>query len=156
MSGTFIDLDEFIAGKTGKSPRTLYVEGAGIFRKAEAEALGDLLAAGKSAGPRIIAAGGGLIDNPEALGLLEKAGTVAVVNLEVSVKTAWDRIVRAAEKDGLPPFLQGPDPEAAHRALHERRAAAYREWAPFTVSGEEKSPREIAEEIYGLVRRYGE
>jgi shikimate kinase len=154
LSGTFIDLDEFISRQTGKSPRTLYGEGAGVFRKAEAEALKTLLEAGEdqAAGPRVIAAGGGLIDNPEALGRLKKAGTV--VNLEVSVETAWDRIAGAAEKEGLPPFLKAPDPQAAHRVLHERRAAAYREWAPFTVNGEKKSPEEIAEEIFGLIRQY--
>ena len=74
--------------------------------------------------------------------------------LEVSVETAWGRILRAAEKDGLPPFLDTSDPEAAHRALHERRAAAYREWAPFTITGDGKSPEEIAGELCALLRRH--
>jgi shikimate kinase len=156
ISGAFVDLDKFITTQTGKSPRTLYQEGSGVFRKAEAEALGALLDAGESrnAGLRIIAAGGGLIDNSEALARIGKSGTALVVYLEVSVETAWGRIRRAAEKDGLPPFLDTPDPEAAHRALHERRAAAYREWAPFTIAGNGKSPEEIAGEICALLRRY--
>jgi shikimate kinase len=154
ISGAFVDLDEFITAQTGKSPRTLYREGSGIFRKAEAEALGALLAGeSRAAGPRIIAAGGGLIDNPEALARLEKAGPALTVYLEVSVETAWGRISRAAEKSGLPPFLDTPDPQAAHRVLHEKRAAAYREWAAFTVNGDGKSPEEIAGEICGILRR---
>jgi shikimate kinase len=158
VSGAFVDLDEFITIQTGKSPRTLYQEGSGVFRKAEAEALGALLDAGESrtAEPRIIAVGGGLIDNTEALTLLLKAENAFMVYLEVSVKTAWDRIVRAAEKDGLPPFLNTENPRESHRVLHEKRAAAYRKWAPFTVNGEGKSPEEIAGEIRGLLRRHRE
>jgi shikimate kinase len=154
VSGVFTDLDEYIQQQTGKSPRTLYTEGPGVFRKAEAEALEDLLnkeesRAGK---PRIIAAGGGIIDNPEALALCEKAGAASVY-LEVSAGTAWERIRRAAEKDGLPPFLNTANPRETHRALHERRAAAYQAWARFTVNGEKKSPQDIAGEIYnGLVK----
>jgi shikimate kinase len=38
----FTDLDELVEDRTGKSPRALYGEGPEIFRKAEADALGDL------------------------------------------------------------------------------------------------------------------
>ncbi|MDR1098974.1 MAG: shikimate kinase [Treponema sp.] len=158
VSGVFIDLDEYIEAQTGKSPRTLYREGPGVFRKAEAEALEHLLAppehrppenaAGGRDGktPRIIAAGGGLIDNPEALEQIKKSAA-ATVYLEVPVKTAWERIFRAAEKGGLPPFLDTGNPRETHRALHEKRAAAYRAWARFTVNGEGKSPEEIAGDL---------
>jgi shikimate kinase len=154
VSGVFTDLDEHIQRKTGESPRTLYTQGPGIFREAEAKALEDLLNTG--AGPdgspafNIIAAGGGIIDNPGALALCEKTGVVSVY-LEVSAETAWERIRRAAENEGLPPFLNTPNPRESHRLLHERRAAAYRAWARFRVSGEGKSPEEIAGEIYGAL-----
>ena len=155
VSGSFIDLDEHIGARAGKSPRTLYTEGPGIFRKAETAALEDLLdrrEAGDSSGaPAVIAAGGGIIDNPDALALCEKAGALAVY-LEVSAETAWERIRRAAEREGLPPFLQTPNPQETHRLLHERRAAACRAWARFTVPGEGKSPEEIAGEIYGVLQ----
>jgi shikimate kinase len=154
VSGVFIDLDEYIEAHTGKSPRTLYREGPAVFRKAEAEALEHLLAPpdrppGNAAGhdggtPRIIAAGGGLIDNPEALSLTEKAITAYI---EVSAETAWERIFRAARQDGLPPFLDTKNPRETHRALHERRAAAYRTWARITVQGEGKTPEEIAGDL---------
>jgi shikimate kinase len=154
-AGSFTDLDEYIHTQTGKSPRTLYTEGPGIFRKAEAEALEDLLKRGKdpedSGAFAVIAAGGGIIDNPAALAVCEKAGAIPVY-LEVSAETAWERIRRAAETGGLPPFLQTPKPEETHRALHERRAAAYRAWARFTVRGEGKPPEEIAGELYGILQ----
>jgi shikimate kinase len=120
---------------------------------AEAEALGDLLnrGEGRDGGPQIIAAGGGLIDNPPALALLEKAGALTRVYLEVPANTAWERISAGAEKNGLPPFLDTQNPRETHRALHERRAAAYRKWARFTINGEGKTPEEIAGEIVGLL-----
>ncbi|MDR0622861.1 MAG: shikimate kinase [Treponema sp.] len=153
VSGSFVDLDEHICARAGKSPRVLYTEGPGIFRKAEAAALADLLNRenGTSGAPAVIAAGGGIIDNPDALALCKKAGALAVY-LEVSAETAWERIRRAAEREGLPPFLQTPNPQETHRVLHERRAAAYRAWACFTVPGEGKSPEEIAGEIYGVLQ----
>jgi shikimate kinase len=67
-----IDLDEVIASQTGKSPRTLYQEGPELFRKAEARALASLLRSPDRA-KKIIAAGGGIIDNQEAAALLKKA-----------------------------------------------------------------------------------
>jgi shikimate kinase len=153
-SGVFVDLDEYIEEQTGKSPRTLYREGAGVFRAAEAKALAALLGAGAgggAGGPRVIAAGGGLIDNAEALSLPELAGpAVHTVYIEVSAKTAWERVLRASETEGLPPFLDAGNPRETHRALHQRRAGAYREWACFTVGGEGKTPEEIAGEIAGI------
>jgi shikimate kinase len=150
VSGVFTDLDGYIEERTGKSPRTLYQEGCGRFRKAEAEALENLLAeSGRAGEPRVIAAGGGLIDNPGALALLERAGAAALVYLEVSAETAWDRIAGAAETAGLPPFLNTANPRKTHRTLHRRRAAAYRRRAAFSLPAEGKSPEEIAAEIAG-------
>jgi shikimate kinase len=154
VSGVFIDLDEYLEKQTGKSPRTLYQEGPGVFRTAEAEALRRLLGAreGGDKRTRIIAAGGGLIDNPAALALPEK---VITAYIDVSAETAGERIFRGAKKNGLPPFLNTANPRETHRVLHERRAAAYRAWARLTVNGEGKSPEEIAGEICGLFERLG-
>jgi shikimate kinase len=153
-AGTFIDLDELVEKRTGKSPRTLFKEGPEVFRRAEAEALQSLLnseaQAGRANGKfRIVAAGGGLVDNSKAVDLLKKPGTAILVYLDVSVETAWDRIKASAEKSGeLPPFLNTADPQETHRLLHERRAAAYREIAAFTVQAEGKTPEELGREIF--------
>jgi shikimate kinase len=152
-SGVFADLDKYIEEQTGKSPRTLYREGPGVFRNAETKALETLLRDGEggAAGPRIIAAGGGLIDNAEALSLPEiAAAAVYTVYIEVSAETAWERILRASKTEGLPPFLDPGNPRETHRVLHQRRAGAYRAWARFTVRGGGKTPEEIAGEIAGI------
>ncbi|MDR1419914.1 MAG: shikimate kinase [Treponema sp.] len=147
-AGGFADLDEIIEERSGKSPRTLYREGSGVFRKAEAEALRALLERGTASGKTLVAAaGGGLIDNGEAMALLEKQGNVTVVYIEVSAETAWKRIRLSAETGGLPPFLDTGDPEKTHRLLHTGRAAAYRKFAGLVINAENKSPEDIASAI---------
>ena len=144
-SRDFIDIDDLVKSRTGKSPRALYIEGPEIFQKAEAEALGSLLKT-ESSGPIIIAAGGGLADNPGALALLGENKTALLVYLDISADTAWERIVKNSSRE-LPPFLQTENPRETHRALHERRAAAYRRLAGLIIEGEGKKPEEIAAEI---------
>jgi shikimate kinase len=158
--GRFADLDEWAEKETGESSRALYKRGPEIFRKAEAEALARVFAenTGEKTEGRllVIAAGGGLIDNREGMRLLQAANGLenaedpgsnpALVYLNVKAETAWRRI-RGAQNGELPPFLAGKNPEAAHRELHERRAAAYQALAHLVVNGETKSPEEIAREI---------
>ena len=139
----FIDLDDLIEQQTGKSPRALYVEDPLKFKKAEAGALAVLVKSDNKQKQRIIAVGGGIIDNPEALPFLENAKTVY---LSISADTAWDRIVHAQDGE-LPPFLKTGNPEETHRALHERRGAAYRQLAKIVIEAEGKTPEEVAGEI---------
>jgi shikimate kinase len=153
LSGAvFTDMDEQIERRTGKNPRALYREGPEVFRAAEVETLKELLEDPAGKGPfRVIAAGGGLIDNPAALELVKET-PLRVVYLEVSAGTAWERILReAGEKGEMPPFLDTANPRETHRALHERRAAACRKLARFVVSGEHRTPEETAEEIISLL-----
>ena len=145
LSCGFVDLDELIAQRSGKSPRALYGEGPEIFRKEEAGALAALLEA-ETAGHSsflVIASGGGLADNPDALSIMGHF-QIAAVFLDVSAQAAWERIRAEGE---LPPFLRTDNPEGTHRVLHERRAAAYRQLASLVIKAGGKSPQEIAREI---------
>ena len=145
LSCDFVDLDDLIAERSGKSPRALYGEGPDIFRKAEAGALGALLESERAghSSALVIASGGGLVDNPDALSIMGRF-PIASVFLDVSAQTAWTRIRAEGE---LPPFLRTENPEGTHRALHERRAAAYRQLASLVINADNKSPQEIAQEI---------
>jgi shikimate kinase len=161
LGAEFIDLDEVVERQTGKSPRSLFKEGPELFRQAEARALASLLPVNPpgTAGPglggariRVVAAGGGLVDHDGALELLGGQGCsgndVAIVCLEVSENTAWERIRRTAEASGeWPAFLNVENPRETNAALHKRRGAAYREIASLTVNGEDKTPKAIAGEI---------
>ena len=140
----FIDLDELISQRTGKTPRQLFSESPEIFQKAEAEAMAAI--AGSGAGRRVIAAGGGIIDNADAVLILKNSGAT-IVCLKLSADCVWERISAGGD---LPPFLKTETPRETHRALHERRAAAYLQIANIVIETEGKTPEEIAGEIIEL------
>jgi shikimate kinase len=146
LSCGFIDLDDYITEQGGKTPRALYMEGPEVFREAEVGALVALFNSGaeKLSPLTVVASGGGIIDNPKALALLEKNAAVMPVFLDVSVQTAWNRISREGE---LPPFLRTHKPQETHRLLHERRTAAYRQFAVMVIETDNKNPEKIAGEI---------
>ena len=154
--GEAFDLDELVETQTGKTPRELFKMGVESFRKAEAQALYFALKSSeeKSEGNqrlRIIAAGGGLIDNSEALALITESPVarreIITVYLDVSAETAWRRILDTAVGGELPPFLNTENPREAHLALHKRRAEAYKVLADVIILAENKSPKELAGEI---------
>ena len=154
--GEALDLDEIVERQTGKKVRELFREGSEIFREAEARALSSLIRLKvQDEKLRIIATGGGIIDNPEAMALLAGCREIVTVYLDVSPETAWVRILRSAAGSDtcttatgeLPPFLNTENPRETHLALHKRRAEAYKALASLTISAENKSPEEIAGEI---------
>ncbi|MDR1374268.1 MAG: shikimate kinase [Treponema sp.] len=146
----FIDLDVLLEEQTGSSPRELYRRGPDIFRRAETDALARALTPDFKAGvsSRVIAAGGGIIDNPPALDLL-RTSLAALVYLEIPPETAWERI---RQSGGLPPFLAAADPETAHRELHLRRGALYQKIAHITAAADRGSPDVMGREIDRLLK----
>ena len=154
------DLDELIESRTGKSVRALFLEAPHLFRKAEADALEALLEQFKPLCQSkqkqtclVIAAGGGIVDNTEALALIRTLKEASFVYLHVSAETAWQRIVNAAKASGLPPFLNTENPKETHTTLHERRAGQYKAIAHLAINAENKSPEEIADEIFNFYRK---
>ena len=82
----------------------------------------------------VIALGGGVIDNEHAVRFLTTRvcdiKDALFVYLDISAAAAWQRIAAAAKKTGeLPAFLRTDSPRETHRAIHERRRAAYRAFA---------------------------
>jgi len=142
-----VDLDEVVEEQSGQTPRELFKKGPEIFRKAEALALASLTRPGAVQGNLVVAAGGGLTDNSEAMALLSRDKEIVTVYLEVSAETAWQRILDTAAGGELPPFLNTEDPKATHLALHTRRAKACKALAKITIQAENKSPEDIAREI---------
>lgn len=156
LGGGFVDVDALIEEWEGVPARVLYRRGRALFQQAEARAVSSIMAKAKEAdGILIAAAGGGLIDNEAAMEALTGGGRVVLVYLEVSAATAWRRIAEAAQNGGgLPAFLDTENPKAAHAALHERRAAAYRERADLTIDAEGKTPRQLAGQIAGQLAEW--
>jgi shikimate kinase len=164
IGGEVVDLDELVEKQTGKTPRELFIEGQVFFKKAEVRSLASAI---QGASPEataseeavVIATGGGIIDNDEAMALIAEAKLpsetkvasadrqLITVYLEISAETAWQRIMDGSNDGGLPPLIKTNNPKETHLALHNRRAKAYKAVAGITILAENKSPEEIAKEI---------
>jgi shikimate kinase len=140
LKGRFVDTDDLIAESAGKSPRELYRESVDAFKAVEVRSLKQALGGDAV----IIATGGGVVDNGEAVVLLQGVCDARLVYLDVRAETAWERISGGG---GLPPFLNTATPRETHRALHERRAVSYRRLADETVTVDSKTIEEIARQI---------
>ncbi len=138
VAWNFVDLDELISERTGRTPAALYEEGPAVFRRAETDAVRAL-----GQDRAVVAAGGGLVDNETAL--REFHAIAFFVYLEIDVDTAWRRVKAAAERRGsFPVFLRGANPEETHRRLFERRAAAYRTVADLIIDAKLDTVEELA------------
>jgi len=148
----FFDSDELILQKTGKTPRQLYSESVDIFQKAEVDATAEFINMNKDCSKLcVFAAGGGFIDNDDAVSILTKEEVIFVC-LNISANKAWSRISGTPDLHSgnaeLPPFLRTENPQETHRVLHERRNAACLKIADVIIEINEKTPEEIASEIY--------
>ena len=158
VGGETVDLDELLERQTGKTPRELFIEGHDFFKKVEVCSLasvihGYLPQTQTKRGNLIIIAGGGIIDNDEAMALISEARVpsadrqLIAVYLEISAETEWQHILETSGDGELPPLINTNNPKETHLALHNRRAKAYKAVAGITVFAENKSPEEIAGEI---------
>jgi len=89
----------------------------------------------------VIASGGGLGDNPEALKAAEK------VDYRIYIDTPSEVLYQRVLRGGLPAYLPKEKPYETFQAILRRRHRAYREIANLTIKGNEKTPSEITDEI---------
>lgn len=141
----FVDLDEMITTRSGRTPAALIrEEGVAAFRELEAEATAAL--AGRE--ELVLAPGGGWVTRPE---LAERLGPHAVrVWLRISPETAVRRA--AAEATAVDrPLLEGPGaPVERAGALLAEREPLYRA-AELHVDAE-ADPDDIVDEIANMIR----
>ncbi len=148
----FYDTDSLIEKLAGKTARELYLEGgAELMARKETEACGE---AAKYCGETedgkfgpVISTGGAFSENPEAAGILRRAGVFVYIKADFGCLYA--RILKSAEKDGaMPAFLRGENPEASFREIYDARAKKYSSMADFSVPTDgESSPEDIAVQI---------
>lgn len=133
----FVDLDDLIARKAGKSiPRLFSEDGEAAFRALEARCLADTVKK-YAEGTAVLSLGGGTPENAASLRLIREK-TVCIY-LKASFETLMERLSGGA--DGRP-MLQGDV-----SALYERRLPIYEEAAHITLETDGHSPEEIADEI---------
>jgi shikimate kinase / 3-dehydroquinate synthase len=108
----FVDVDRTIEERAGMSiPELFATQGEPEFRRAEAAAIRELIAAPD---PAVLALGGGAVTHPETRELLQAARTVLVI---IDVDTAWER-VRGTNR----PLAQD---EGDFRRLYDERQPLY-------------------------------
>jgi shikimate kinase len=134
---TFIDTDELIETEVGKSiPEIFAARGEAAFRQYERDVVNALSARRET----VIAAGGGLVNDPSNLASLKTHALV--ICLWASAETIWARVRAQTHR----PLLQTPDPQARIRELLEQRAPAYRQ-ADVQILTEFRSPKEVAQHV---------
>ena len=133
----FFDTDKIIEEQTNMPVRSLFVEkGEQAFKDAEIESCKFLLEKEKTSNPLIIATGGGICDNPEAVKILKSIGKFVLLN--VPEKTCLERIMHNSKRSGsLPGYISRENPKSQddiERIFHnfyERRMKSYKEISDF-------------------------
>lgn len=124
LSRSFVDADEEIEERTGRTVRGIFVaDGEPAFRQLEASVMADLLAAPE---PSVVAAGGGAVVTETTRKLLQQPD-VFVVWLTATPEFLASRTTKKAHR----PLLDG-DPIAALSRLAAERGAWYEEVADIT------------------------
>ena len=137
LGAHFVDLDEVIVARAGRSIPEIFREGGeAAFRQLELEALLAVLdAADAEKGDTVLALGGGALTRSEAREII--FARTRCVWLRTSLETIRQRLGSA---DASRPLFADAD------ALYASREPLYAQ-APFAVDTDEKSPAEVADEI---------
>jgi shikimate kinase len=137
----FVDSDEVIQARTGRTVREIFADdGETAFRALETEALDDALAA---PGPAVIAAAGGTV---LAASNRRRLRDGEVVWLDADPELLVERVTT----DGHRPLLDD-DPGTTLVRLAVERRALYEEVADHVVHIGGRTPDEVADEILAVV-----
>lgn len=143
----FVDTDEEVERAAGRRIERIFAEeGEAAFRRMEEEAVRQAL----SAGPRVVAVGGGAVMNPVSRRAMRDGHLVVLLDAEV--ETIHRRLM-AAEADTPRPLLASADPRERIRRLKSQREAIYREAAHLRLSTDGDGVQETVERLRDVVRR---
>jgi shikimate kinase len=120
---TFEDLDERIERREGRTvPEIFRDSGEAAFRRAEHEALKEVLQGLRAGAERVVALGGGAFVQKRNAGLIEDR-EVPTVFLDAGADELWRRCRLQAEEQGIErPLLGSPED---FRELYEKRRPHY-------------------------------
>ncbi|MBU1694928.1 MAG: shikimate kinase [Verrucomicrobia bacterium] len=136
----FVDMDAVIEARAGRSiPQIFAREGETYFRGLE-RALVRELAARQDL---VIAAGGGVVLDPENLRDFERTGVT--ICLTATPEAILQRVGRSSRR----PLLEGGDKDQQIRDLLEKRKAIY-EAIPRRVDTTDRTPDEVTELVLAL------
>jgi shikimate kinase len=134
---TFLDTDDLIESRSGKSIAAIFAEqGEPVFRKYEQEVVAELGSRKKT----VISTGGGLGANDAHLASLKEHALV--VCLWASPDKIWERVRSQTHR----PLLKEADPLAKIRKLLADRESHYKQ-ADILLNTEVRSLKEVAQQV---------
>jgi XRE family aerobic/anaerobic benzoate catabolism transcriptional regulator len=135
----FIELDQRVESDAGLTIGQIFeLHGERHFRRLEHEALARLASEGR---PMVLAAGGGLVTDPENWSLLRS--TFSTVWLEASPEDHFDRVLKQGDRR---PMARSADAMSELRAILDARRPLYG-LADFTVDTSRKAPAQAVAAI---------
>ncbi|HUA15691.1 MAG TPA: shikimate kinase [Verrucomicrobiae bacterium] len=149
LNWLFEDLDDRVERRTGRSVAEIFRQfGETEFRRAENEALRELIEELRGGLSRVIALGGGAFAQPRNVTLLQ-AGGVPTVFLDAPVAELWRRCREQAKSNGLErPLLRSFE---SFQELYRSRRRSY-EQASLLVRTGGRTVDAIIEEIVEVLR----
>lgn len=158
----FFDTDDVIAEMTGKTPREIYTEkGQKGFIEAEKKACQQVKDRTGGTDSCVIATGGGICNNPDAVEILRSFGTL--VYLEVDEKIAASRVLREIKKEAdgtlsnMPAYIAKKNPRTIAECgdiFHDffvEREKIYRDIADLSIDVSDSSKSGNADRIIAAV-----
>lgn len=144
MGYSFVDMDDDIEKETGKSISELFgTIGEQAFRELESKLLAKISKKEKA----VIACGGGVVLHEGNREILAKEG-----NLVLYLKADADSILQRLEMDEMRPLLQMENKRSEIEKLLQDRIPLYKDVASMEISTDGKSPENIAEDIFELLK----
>jgi shikimate kinase len=139
LGWTTVDCDDLIEARAGKVIAAIFAEqGEGHFRDLESAVTADL----QRYEHTVITTGGGVVERPENLAHLRRAGRV--IYLRARPETLYARVRGSDHR----PLLRVADPEARIRGLLARRTPSY-EQADRIVDTDDLTVSQVVERILG-------
>ena len=137
----FIDLDELIVKKEGRSINDVFAQdGEPYFRKAEKEALREV----SQANSQVVSCGGGIVIDPENIAIMKQSGRF------IALFTRPEVIFERIKKETHRPLLNTADPLARINELLTIRKPYY-DQAEFVIDTSDISVQEAAEKVVKLI-----
>jgi shikimate kinase len=146
LGARFVDTDEWIEARTGRTPRELWEEGGeDAYRPLEREAVAEALA-GPDPDPVVLAVPGGVAVD-DAMAAHVGSPHVTTVYLRATLPT----LVRNVGPDARHRPLLGDDPPAALARLLAARAGRYEALADAVVDVDDRAPAAVVAAVRAVL-----
>jgi shikimate kinase len=150
LKRTFLDCDDYIEKKTHLTVREIFdIAGESYFRTLEGQAIADL----SRMDGTVIATGGGAILKRQNTKYLKRNGLLVL--LDVTAKTAFERITKDPQSRTRRPALTNYDPYAEIQQQMELRMPYYVEAADFVVQTDGRPIDDVLKDILTFLEGRG-